>query len=80
MPSTVTRAETMGRKKGATKTVAVRLTDEAVRWARIASGYTGESMVDYVSRITIEKGQADAERLHAEVTKETKGKPPKGGA
>jgi hypothetical protein len=52
------------------KTSPVRLTDEAIRWARIASGYTGESMVEYVSRIVAERGRQDADRLHAEVTSE----------
>ncbi|HTU18832.1 MAG TPA: hypothetical protein VMG10_12300 [Gemmataceae bacterium] len=54
----------------AQKTTPVRLTEEAIRWARIASGYTGESMAEYVSRIVVERGREDAERLHAEVTGE----------
>ena len=41
------------------KTRPVRLTEEAIRWARIASGYTGESMAEYVSRITEERGKED---------------------
>ena len=55
-------------EKKAQKTRPVRLTEEAMRWARIASGYTGESMAEYVSRIVLERGKADAERLHAEAT------------
>jgi hypothetical protein len=54
----------------AQKTTPVRLTDEAIKWARIASGYTGESMAEYVSRTLVERGRADAERLHAESKKE----------
>jgi hypothetical protein len=54
----------------AQKTTPVRLTDEAIRWARIASGYTGESMAEYVSRIVAERGREDTERLHAKVTAE----------
>lgn len=42
----------------------VRISDEAIRWARIASGYTGESVATYVSRIIVERAQQDAERLH----------------
>jgi hypothetical protein len=38
----------------------VRLSDEAIKWARIASGYTG--------------GQEDADRLHAQVKKPAKDK------
>jgi hypothetical protein len=56
------------------KTTPVRLTDEAIKWARIASGYTGESMADYCSRVIAEQGKADADRLHAEAIKEN---PPK---
>jgi hypothetical protein len=50
------------------KTTPVRITDEAIRWARIASGYTGESVAEYVSRIVEERGKHDADRLHAEAT------------
>ena len=53
------------------KTTPVRMTDEAIKWARIASGYTGESMAEYVSRIVVERGKQDAERLHAEATTDT---------
>lgn len=65
----------------AAKTTPVRLTDEAIRWARIASGYTGESVATYVSRLVTEHAQRDAERLHAEVTKSPPrpGGKPKGG-
>jgi hypothetical protein len=55
-------------KKVLPKTTPVRLTNEAIRWARIASGYTGESMAEYVSRVVAEHGRQDAERLHAEAT------------
>lgn len=51
----------------------VRLSDEAIKWARIASGYTGESMSAYVSRVVAERGQEDADRLHAQVKKPSKG-------
>jgi hypothetical protein len=52
----------------AQKTTPVRLSDDAIRWARIASGYTGESMAEYVSRIVAERGKQDADRLHAEMS------------
>jgi hypothetical protein len=67
----------MARPKKGIKTIPVRLTDEAIKWARIASGYTGESMADYVSRIVVERGQEDAERLHAELTRKGKHPGPK---
>jgi hypothetical protein len=50
----------------AQKSSPVRLTEEAIKWARIASGYTGESMTEYVSRIVAEHAQGDVERLHAD--------------
>ena len=52
----------------AQKTTPVRLSDDAIRWARIASGYTGESMAEYVSRIVAERAVQDTERLHTEAT------------
>jgi hypothetical protein len=55
-----------GVSMAAKKTSPVRLTDEAMEWARIASGYTGESMAEYVSRIVAERARQDADRLHAE--------------
>jgi hypothetical protein len=55
----------------AQKTTPVRLSGEAIRWARIASGYTGESMAEYVSRIVEERAREDAKRLHAEVIDES---------
>jgi hypothetical protein len=58
------------RQRKLQKTSPVRLTDEAIRWARIASGYTGESMAEYVSRVVVERGREDADRLHAEVKSE----------
>lgn len=52
------------------KTTPVRLTADAIKWARIASGYTGESMAEYVSRIVAEHARADIARLHALATSE----------
>jgi hypothetical protein len=58
--------EIEGMAKKAQKTTPVRLTDKAIEAAKIASGYTGESMSEYVSRIVAERADEDAERLHAE--------------
>lgn len=74
--ATATMVEEMA-KKSAQKTTPVRLSDDAIKWARIASGYTGESMTEYVSRIVAEQGKADADRLHAE-TVVAEQKPKKG--
>lgn len=62
----------MTKERKAPKTAPVRLTEDAVRWARIASGYTGESMSEYVSRIVAEIGQRDADRLHDEAKSEAR--------
>jgi hypothetical protein len=63
------------------KAYPVRMTEEAIRWARIASGYTGESMAEYVSRTIAEQGMRDADRLHGEMTKPgVSGKPGPAGA
>ena len=72
----MTLLEQMMADPKAPKTTPVRLSDEAIKWARIASGYTGESMAEYVSRIVAERSREDAERLHAEAT----AKAPKRGA
>lgn len=57
-------------RKAQQKTTPVRLSDEAIRWARIASGYTAESMSEYVSRTVVERAKLDADRLHAETVGE----------
>lgn len=56
-----------GPARPAAKTTPVRLSEDAIKWARIASGYTGESLTEYVSRIVTETAQRDARRLHAEI-------------
>lgn len=66
----------MARPKRGVKTTPVRLTDEAIRWAKIASGYTGESMADYVCRVVVERGKEDADRLHAAAMAEAKKRVP----
>jgi hypothetical protein len=66
--------DAMARRKSTPKTVGVRLSEEAARWAKIASGYTDESMAEYVSRVVAASGKADADRLHAEATRDGKGK------
>lgn len=74
MPATLREKDSM-----AQKTTPVRISDEAIKWARIASGYTGESVAEYVSRIVAERAKEDADRLHAEMTT-GKPQPPKGKA
>ncbi len=67
MVVSLAEASTLARKK-VDKTTPIRVTDEAIRWARIASGYTGESVAEYASRVIAEQGRQDAERLHAELS------------
>jgi hypothetical protein len=73
MDAVVDRMATVAKKPE--RTIPVRLTDEAIRWARIASGYTGESMAQYVSRITVERGKQDADEWHEKLSG---GQPPSG--
>jgi hypothetical protein len=63
-----------GSDEMAKNTTPVRLSAEAIKWARIASGYTGESMAEYVSRIVEERAKEDASRLHSEMISESKPK------
>jgi hypothetical protein len=48
----------------APKTAPIRVTVAAVDLARIASGYTGESVAEYVSRIVMERANIDVDELH----------------
>jgi hypothetical protein len=45
----------------------IRLSAEAIRSARIASGYTGESVAEYASRVLAERGKEDADKLHTKL-------------
>lgn len=53
----------------------VRLSDEAVRLARIASGYKGEALGAYASRILIEAAKHDIEKEHAALVHDTDTQP-----
>lgn len=63
MSALLESSRTMAKER---KNTPVRIDDDAINAARIASGYTGESMADYVSRIVKERATDDAKRLHAE--------------
>ena len=67
----------------AKKTANVRLTTESDRLAEIASGYTGESKAEYVSRVVAEAARRDISKGHAELEIELNPPPkprrPKGG-
>ena len=54
----------MARKKEVRNTMPVRITPEAIRLARIASGYTVETVSDYISRIVAERASTDVDTLH----------------
>ena len=78
MPNTLTETRTMGRPRTEKKTMPVRLTEDALKWAKIASGYTGESAADYISRVVVERGKEDADRLHEELKSGQRSKRSKG--
>ncbi len=58
----MSRAESFATAKQ--KTTPIRLSDAAVEVARIASGFTGESVAAYCSRVLVERGNEDIERLY----------------
>lgn len=62
--STAVLDEPMAKKAANPKTAPIRVTDEAIGLVRIASGYTGESVAEYVSRVLIDVARQDIERLH----------------
>ena len=76
----------MGRKANKSKSQPVRMSEESVRLARIAAGYTNESVNDYISRVVAENARTDIKRLHESLgvdapspdAPKPKGKPPKG--
>jgi predicted HicB family RNase H-like nuclease len=68
MAHTTLYEEDVARKKTA-KTTSVRLTESAYEAARIASGYTGESLVEYVSRVIDTQANSDIDKYHAERSK-----------
>lgn len=53
----------------AKKTTSVRIGDDALKLARIASGYTDESVVDYITRVIAERAQVDIDKGHAALHK-----------
>jgi hypothetical protein len=59
----------------AKKTANVRLTAESDRLAEIASGYTGESKAEYVSRVVAEAARRDIAKGHAELERELNATP-----
>ena len=61
------------RKEARTSTV--RLSAEALRWAKIGAACKGESVPDYICRIAIECGKIDASQLNSQVSSEQKRRP-----
>lgn len=49
--------DSMARPKSAPKSRNIKITVDAYESARIASGFTGESIVDFVSRIIKDQGE-----------------------
>ena len=55
----------MGRPKASPKTHSIKITDEAHEAARIASGYTGETFVDLISRVVKQESIKIINEYHA---------------
>jgi hypothetical protein len=58
--------ELMGRPKSAPKSHSIKITNEAHEAARIASGYTGETFVDLISRVVRQECVRIIEQYHAQ--------------
>ncbi len=54
----------MGRPKSTPKTHSIKITEEAHEAARIASGYTGETFVDLISRVVKQESSRIIEEYH----------------
>jgi hypothetical protein len=63
--------QTMAKER---KNMPVRLDDEAIRWAKIAASYKGQSLAEYASAALIEIAKRDVERSHAEMITPSKPK------
>lgn len=64
---------------GMAKKTPVRLSEQAYQYAQIASGYTGESLIQYVSRIVLERAKLDVDHYHDELKRrEASASKPKG--
>jgi len=50
----------MGRPRKATPTSSVRIAEDALQLANMAVGFTGESLVDYLSRVVRDQAEKDA--------------------
>lgn len=63
----------MGRPKSRPKTHHVKITSAAHEASRIAAGYSGESLVEYVSRIMEREANIDIDRYHEQRADKLKG-------
>jgi uncharacterized protein (DUF1778 family) len=65
MTATTYESRSMGRPKKGIGTTSMRIDDDAYDLARKASGFTGESLIQYVSRVVREQAEKDV-RIGAE--------------
>jgi hypothetical protein len=83
MDTALLEPRSMGRPKKIVGTTSMRLNDDAHQLARQACGFTGESLVEYVSRVVLEQAERDvragAEKFLMENNRKTK-KGDRGGA
>lgn len=54
------RKQTQPEQSPTPKPTMVRISGETLRWLRIASGFTGESVAAYLDRVALERAKADA--------------------
>ena len=74
MPAGLAESRNMGRPKKSVGTVSIRIDEDAQQLARQACSYTGESIVDYISRVVREQAEKDAREGAEKFLKESKDK------
>ena len=52
------------------KKMPMKIGEEAMKWVKIASGYTGECASAYATRVLTERAKSDVEKLHKEIAAE----------
>ncbi len=77
MANVLVESRAMGRPRRATKTSPVRIDADALQLANMAVGFTGESLVDYVSRVIRDQAEKDARAGAEAFLKGTSAKPSK---
>ncbi len=74
MSSGLLEHRSMGRPKKTVGTVSIRIDEDAQQLARQACSYTGESFIDYISRVVRDQAEKDAREGAEKFLRESKGR------